>query len=78
MSKYRIIKRTFASGKELFCVQRKWMFIWWNCYPEDAHCATINNYMLDRKSGMFKQMAYAVEFVKRREGNKCVSWSIVK
>lgn len=78
MTKYRIIKRAFAGGGELFGVQKKWMFIWWNCYHEDAHCANINNYMLDWKSGMFTEMAYAIEFVKGKEGNRCVSWSVVK
>ena len=78
MSKYRIIKRTFADGTELFGVQKRGMFIWWNYYHEDAFCDIINNYMLDLKSGMFTHMVYAVEFVKRKEGDKCISWSIVK
>lgn len=78
MSKYRIIKRTFADGKELFGVQKKWMFVWWNCYHEDAHCANISNYMLDRKSGMFTHLAYAQEFIKRREGITWVKDEVVK
>lgn len=78
MSEYRIIKRTFTDGTELFGVQKKWMFIWWNCYHEDAFVINCNNWMIDSKSGMFRELVYAVEFVKRKEGNKCMSWSIVK
>lgn len=78
MSKYRIIKRTFADGKELFCVQKKWMFIWWNCYHEDAFVSNRNNRMLATDSGMFRELKYAQDFIKEREGSEWVSDEVVK
>lgn len=78
MSKYRIIKRTFADGTELFGVQRKCLLIWWNCYHEDAFIRNRNNWMLDRESGMLKELEYAQSFIKSREGDTWVSDEVVK
>lgn len=77
MSKYRIIKRTFADGTELFGVQRKCMFIWWNCYHEDAFVSNRNNWML-AESGLFRELVYAQAFIKEREDSKWVSDEVVK
>ena len=78
MSKYRIIKRTFADGKELFGVQKKWLFIWWNCYHEDAFIGNRNNRMLDRESGMFRELEYAQAFIKEREDSEWLSDEVMK
>lgn len=71
MSKYRIIKRTFADGKELFGVQKKWLFIWWNCYHGRAAG-------LDISTEMFTDIAYARNFINKREGDSWVSDVVVK
>lgn len=78
MSKYRIIKRTFADGTELFGVQKKWLFIWWNCYHEDASFTNCNNWMLDRESGMFRELEYAQAFIKEREDSQWIGDEVVK
>lgn len=78
MSKYRIIKRTFADGTELFGVQKKWLFLWWNCYHEDVFVRNRNNWMLDRESGMFRELEYAQAFIKEREDSQWVGDKVVK
>lgn len=78
MSKYRIIKRTFADGTELFGVQKKCLLIWWNCYHEDAFVRNRNNRKIDRESGMFRELEFAREFIKDHEGSEWVSDRVVK